>query len=275
MARTLRPDQVEAIAAEHEALRAAVQLGEPVTRRFPDMTLDDAYAIQAAWVELQVADGAVVRGHKVGLTSRAMQLAMRIDEPDFGTLLDYMFVDDGSTLRAVDYNDPKLEVELAFVLGRDLDAGDVTTGDVLAATEAIVPAVELIDARTHRIHPVDGRPRTVRDTIADNAANAGIITGGRAIDPADVVAGKVDLRWVPGVLQRNGTVEETGVAAGVLGDPVLGVVWLANRLHGLGVALEAGETVLAGSFTRPVGCRPGDRFAIDFGPHGQITVDFE
>ena len=145
------------------------------------MTLDDAYACQKAWTDLQVANGAIVRGHKIGLTSRAMQQAMKIDEPDFGVLFDYMFVESGATLTAADYLDPKIEVELAFVLGRPLGGPDVTVDDVHAATDHIVPALELIDARSHRVDPDDRVARGVRDTIADNAADAGVITGGRRV----------------------------------------------------------------------------------------------
>jgi 2-oxo-hept-3-ene-1,7-dioate hydratase len=136
-----------------------------------------------------------------------------------------------------------------------------------------VPALELIDARSYRVHPADGRTRTVRDTIADNAADAGIVVGTERIAPADAAAGA--LRWAGAICKRNGTVEETGLGAGVLDDPVQGVVWLANRLHGLGIPLAAGETILAGSFTRPIDCRPGDRFHADFGPLGALTLAVE
>lgn len=270
MTRTLDDAEIAGIAAAHERARVTVTPIDPPTRAHPDMTLEDAYAAQAAWIALQVANGAVVRGHKIGLTSRAMQLAMRIDEPDFGALLDDMFLRSGDTVRAADHLDPKVEVELAFVLAETLDAPDVTVADVIAATDHITPALELIDARSYRVHPVDGRTRTVRDTISDNAADAAIVVGGRPIRPADAADG--GLRWVGAICTRNGQVEETGLAAGVLDDPVLGVVWLANRLHALGIPLLAGETILAGSFTRPVDCRPGDEFHVDFGAHGVIEL---
>ena len=172
-------------------------------------------------------------------------------------------------LTAADYLDPKIEVELAFVLGRPLGGPDVTVDDVHAATDHIVPALELIDARSHRVDPDDRVARGVRDTIADNAADAGVITGGRRVVP-----GEVDLRWVPAILKRNGVVEETGVAAAVLDDPAMGIVWLARRLAGYGITLEEGETILAGSFTRPVDCRAGDHFEVDYADLGVITVDF-
>ncbi len=270
MAPTLTSGQIGVLAAAHEtARRTAVQI-EPVTRTYPDATLEDAYAIQAAWIDLQVAGGAAVKGHKIGLTSKAMQSAMKIDEPDFGALLDYMFLESGSTISAGRYLDPKIEVEFAFVLGATLDRADLTSADVYAATDHIVPALELIDARSYRVHPADGRPRTVIDTISDNAADAGIVLGGGRVSPGEAASGA--LRWAGAICKRNGVVEETGLGAGVLDDPVMGVVWLANRLHGLGISLMAGETILAGSFTRPVDCRSGDHFEVDFGKLGTIEL---
>jgi 2-oxo-hept-3-ene-1,7-dioate hydratase len=266
--RTLSDEEVAQIAARHEQARTTVTPIRRITLDHPEMTLDDAYACQEAWVALQVGDGAEVRGHKIGLTSRAMQAAMHIDEPDYGTLLDYMFVPDGATLDAASYLDPKIEVELAFVLGSALGA-DVDAAGVLAATDHIVAALELIDARSHRVDPHDGVARTVRDTISDNAADAGIVVGSHRVRP-----GERDLRWIGAICKRNGIVEETGLAAGVLDDPVQGVVWLARRLARYGVTLAAGETILAGSFTRPVDCRAGDEFEVDFGDLGVIRVAF-
>ena len=143
---------------------------------------------------------------------------------------------------------------------------DVTAGDVYRATEYAVPALELIDARSFRTDPSDGVTRTVCDTISDNAADAGVILGNCRFDPA-----AIDLRWVGAVLRQNGVVEETGLAAGVLDDPVMGIVWLARRLAGYGVALEAGETVLCGSFTRPVRCRAGDHIEVDYRDLGVVS----
>lgn len=265
----LTDEQRREIAIRHEWAREHVVAIKRATLDHPQMTLDDAYACQHAWVDLQVARGATLAGHKIGLTSRAMQVAMNIDEPDFGTLLDYMMHDSGVTLLAAAYLDPRIEVELSFVLGGRLFGEDVTTTDVLAATEWIVPAFELIDARSYRTDPDDGVTRGVRDTIADNAANAGVIMGSGRVRP-----GEVDLRWVPAILKRNGIVEETGVAAGVLDDPVQGVVWLARRLSRYGVTLEPGEVILAGSFTRPVMCTSGDTFEADFGALGVVSCHF-
>jgi len=272
MALTLSPGQISELAIAHESARRNAVAIDPVTREHPDATLEDAYAIQAAWIALQVADGAEVRGHKIGLTSRAMQMAMKIDEPDFGTLFDYMFIEAGATLSVSDYIDPKIEAEFAFVLSDTLNSPDPTPADVYAATNYIVPALELIDARSHRVHPDDGRTRTVCDTIADNAADAAIIVGENRVSPDEAANGA--LRWAGAICKRNGTVEETGLGAGVLDDPVMGIVWLANRLHGLGIPLLAGETILAGSFTRPLDCRAGDWFHVDYGPLGTIELSF-
>lgn len=255
-----------------EADRSATQVRQ-TTMIHPAMTLGDAYRVQAAWQDLRVDRGEVLVGHKIGLTSRAMQQAMRIDTPDSGFLTDAMVFAPDSEIGAGAFTDPKVEVELAFVLGRDLTAPpggpDLTIDDVLDATDHVTPAVELLAARSMRIDPDSGRTRTVVDTVADNAADAGIVCGGRAIGPRET-----DLRWVGGVLSRNGTVEETGLAAGVGGHPALGIVWLARRYAEQGLALLAGQTILAGSFTRPVDVRPGDEFAFDYGPLGRFTLGF-
>ncbi len=277
MARTLTDNQIAQLAADHEQARLTATSIDPVSRRYPDVTLEDAYAIQAAWVLLQVEAGSVVRGKKIGLTSRAMQQAMKIDEPDYGILFDYMFIPNGGSLAVANHVDPKIEVELAFVLKNDLTGADVTADDVYDATDHVVAALELIDARSYRVHPDDGVSRTVRDTIADNAANAGIVVGDVKVPVDEVRNG--ELRWAGAICSRNGVVEETGVAAGVLGDPVQGIVWLARRLHGLGIPLQVGETVLAGSFTRPLDCRIGDEFHVDFASPaldlGVITLSVE
>ena len=267
--RQLTDDEVADIAAKHERARQSVKPIRRITLDHPLMTIDDAYACQTAWISLQLAQGSRVGGHKIGLTSKAMQQAVNIDEPDFGTLLDYMFIPNGTALNAADFCDPKLEVELAFVLKSGLAGDHVTAADVLAATDYVVAAAELIDARSHRVDPVDRVSRTVRDTISDNAANAGIVVGDVHLAPTDG-----DLRWVGAILNRNGEVEETGLAAGVLGDPVQGIVWLARRFARYGMVLEPGQVILAGSFTRPVGCRAGDSFHIEFGPLGNLNLSF-
>ncbi len=260
------------VAAEAALLDEAERTATPVrqtTSVHPDATVDDAYRIQASWLALKLARGERLVGHKIGLTSRAMQQAMAIDTPDSGFLTEAMVFAPDAELEAADFCDPKLEVELAFVLATDLTGDDLTIDDVLDATDHVTPAVELIDARSFRRDPETGRARTVVDTIADNAADAGIVCGGRAIGPRET-----DLRWVGALAYRDDVVEETGLAAGVLDHPAQGIVWLARRYHDQGLRLEAGQTVLAGSFTRPIDVRPGSRFLFDYGPLGSFGLSF-
>jgi 2-oxo-hept-3-ene-1,7-dioate hydratase len=238
--------------------------------QYPQMTVEDAYAVQRAWVADKLGRGRVLRGRKIGLTSRVMQRAVSITEPDYGALFDDMFFEDGATVPHGRFIYPRVEVELAFVLGRPLTGPGVTMFDVLSAAEYVTPALEILDARVQMSDPETGHLRTIVDTIADNAADAGIVIGGRAVRPMDV-----DLRWVAAVLHRNGVIEESGVAAAVLNHPANGVAWLANRLAPHGDGLEAGQVVLAGSFTRPVHAEDGDVFLADFGPLGTLGVRFE
>lgn len=229
---------------------------------FPGITIEDSYAISTAVAQHRIQLGAKLIGHKVGLTSKAMQASSQINEPDYGHLFDYMMIPDGGKVQHADYCVPRVEIELAFVLGKPLKGPGVGLLDVLRATEYVIPAMEIVDARIVN-------PRKIFDTVADNGAAAGIVCGGRPITP-----GEVDLRWVGGILYRNSEIEETGLAAGVLGHPALGVAWLANRLGRNGVALEAGHLVLAGSFTRVVFAQKGDTLHADFGPLGGVAVQF-
>ncbi len=251
-----------------EAERSSTQIRQ-TTSIYPDMTLDDAYRVQAAWLELRLARGETMAGHKIGLTSRAMQSAMNITTPDSGFLTESMVFEPDSTLVAADFCDPKIEVELCFVLAEDLSGADLTIEQVLDATEYIQPAVELIAARSHRRDPETARTRTVVDTVADNASYAGIVAGGRRVGPREI-----DLRWIAALASRNQVIEETGVAAGVLGHPANGIVWLARRYHEQGLTLEAGQSILAGSFTRPVDIRAGDTFHFDYGELGSFGLEF-
>jgi 2-oxo-hept-3-ene-1,7-dioate hydratase len=241
---------------------------EHFSKRFPGMTVEDGYAVSRAWVKMKIAQGRVARGHKIGLTSRAMQQSSQIDEPDFGTLLDDMFFEPGE-IPAERFIAPRVEVELAFVLKRRLEGAEVSVDQVLEATEYVTPAIEIIDARIEQFDRHSKAMRRVQDTISDNAANAGIVLGGRKMNPREL-----DLPWVGAILRQNGTVEETGLAAGVQGHPAIGVAWLARKLAPWGERLEAGEVVLAGSFTRPVAAKKGDRFDADYGPLGRFEFRF-
>lgn len=235
----------------------------------PGMTIEDGYAVQRAWVAMKIAEGRRLKGHKIGLTSKAMQYSSQIDEPDYGDLLDDMFFADGSDIPMSRFIVPRVEVELAFVLAKPLHGPNCTIFDVLSATDYVVPAVEIIDARIHQIDPETKAPRKVFDTISDNAANAGLVMGGRPVRPLDV-----DLRWVAAVCYRNGAIEESGVAAAVLNHPANGVAWLANKFAPHGVTLEPGQVILGGSFTRPVPARAGDTFHVDYGSLGCISCHF-
>jgi 2-oxo-hept-3-ene-1,7-dioate hydratase len=233
-----------------------------LTTLWPDIGFDDAYAIQRIVQGQKIGAGRKLIGHKVGLTSKAMQRSSQIEEPDYGHLLDDMLLADGARVMHANYCIPRVEIELAFVLGKPLRGPGVMVTDVLRATEYVTPALEIVDARVQN-------PRKIFDTIADNGAAAGIVLGGRPVAPLEV-----DLRWVGGILYVNGEIEETGLAAGVLGHPANGVVWLANKLAEHGVGLEAGHIVLAGSFTRVVFAKKGDTMHGDFGQLGAVAVQF-
>lgn len=246
---------------------------EHFSKRFPEMTIEDGYKISRAWVAQQIADGAKVIGHKIGLTSRAMQISSQIDEPDYGTLLDYMRLEcePGSVLEIPmkRFLVPRVEVELAFVLKAPLKGPNITVEQVLEATEYMTPAIEIIDARIEQFDRHTKVMRKVYDTISDNAANAGIVLGAKRVDPRSV-----DRAWCGAILRQNGVVEETGLAAGVQGDPAVGIAWLANKLAPWGEILQPGHVVLAGSFTKPVVAKSGDLFEADFGPLGLLAFRF-
>ncbi len=256
------------LAAELEqSERTRVQV-EHFSKRYPGMTIEDGYAISRAWMKIKKAQGRTVIGHKIGLTSRAMQMASQITEPDYGTLLDDMRYGPGE-IPADRFIAPRVEVELAFVLKKPLEGAEVTVDDVLDATEYVTPAIEIIDSRIEQFDRHTQVMRKVFDTISDNAANAGIVLGGRQARPREL-----DLPWCGAILRQNGVVEETGLAAGVQGHPAIGVAWLVHKLAPWGERLEAGEIVLAGSFTRPVAARRGDRFEADYGALGAFEFHF-
>ncbi|MAW86605.1 MAG: 2-oxo-hepta-3-ene-1,7-dioic acid hydratase [Phyllobacteriaceae bacterium] len=251
-----------------DAERSGVQCGL-LSLAHPGMTLDDAYAVQAALVARKVAEGRRAIGWKIGLTSRAMQQALNITTPDSGVLLDDMLFDTGATVPEGRFIQPRIEAEIAFIMNRDLRGTSVTRDDVLAATQAVAPALEILDTRILRADPQTGQARIITDTVSDNAANAGIVLGHERHAP-----GAFDLRWTGCILKRDGIVEETGLGAGVLDDPVTGIVWLVHRLAGYGHGLSAGDIVLSGSFIRPVEAPPGSRFMADFGPFGSVAIAF-
>ena len=263
----------EQIADAAERLFSAEQSGEQIgllSLQFPQMDMDDAYAVQSALVERKIRSGRRRIGWKIGLTSRAMQMALNIDIPDSGVLLDDMWFDNGATVPAGRFIQPRIEAEIAFVFKDDLDAQNVTLLDVLNATDYICPALEILDTRILRADPASGQTRNVNDTVADNAANAGIVMGGNPVRPD-----AVDMRRAGAIVSRNAQVEETGLGAGVLNHPAQGIVWLANRLATYGESIKRGELVISGSFIRPIEAPGGSTISADFGDLGTVSVYFE
>jgi len=265
----LDPTLIPKLAAQlHEAEKTRQQLRH-FSAAHPGMTIDDGYAIQRAWVALKLQEGRVIKGRKIGLTSRAMQLSSQITEPDYAPLLDDMFFESGTDIPVERFIAPRIEVELAFVLKAPLQGPNVTIFDVLNATDYVTPALEIIDARIEQFDRDTRAPRKVFDTISDFAANAGVVPGG-----LPVRADAIDLRWLGAMLYKNGSLEETGLAAGVLNHPATGVAWLANKIAPHGESLAAGDLILSGSFTRPVPAARGDTFQADYGKLGQIAFHF-
>lgn len=261
---------LDPVAAAHTLLRAErtrTQMGL-LSLAHPGMGMDDAYRVQKALVDLKLAEGRRQIGWKIGLTSRAMQDALGIDIPDSGVLLDDMVFEHGGEVPKGRFIQPRVEVEIAFVMKADL-AGEVSRDEVLAATDHVCPSLEILDTRILRQDPATGQARSIVDTISDNAANAGLVLG-----PARHAPDALDLRWIGAIVARDGVVEETGLGAGVLNDPVEGIVWLARRLAEYGEAIRAGQVVLSGSFIRPVEAPAGSRFHADFGPFGKVSICF-
>ena len=266
----MSPDDIKAAASRLDEAERTRKQTRAISIMHPDATIGDAYRVQDAWVEMKISGGRTVKGHKIGLTSKAMQSALNIGEPDSGYLLDDMFFGDGETVPTDRFIGLRVEAELAFVLKTDLSGPDVTLYDVLNATDFVTPALELLDTRIFRLDPETKKARTVVDTISDNAANAGVVLGGRPFR-----AMEHDMRWIGAICSKNATVEETGLAAGVLNNPATGIVWLTRRLARFGRGLKAGEVVLAGSFIRPVEVGAGDTVVADYGPFGSVSCYFE
>nr|WP_242532006.1 2-oxo-hepta-3-ene-1,7-dioic acid hydratase [Salipiger thiooxidans] len=264
----MTPEQIETAAA---ALLAAEEAREQIgllSIQHPGMTLDDAYAIQSAQMRQKLAAGRRVIGWKIGLTSKVMQDALGIDTPDSGVLYDDMLFQSGEVVPEGRFIQPRVEAEIAFVM-KDAIGGSVTRDDVLAATDYVAPSLEILDTRILRKDPGTGRARVIVDTVSDNAANAGIVLGTQKNDPR-----AFDLRWTGAILRAGGEVVATGLGAAVLDDPVMGIVWLARRMHQYGQRIEAGQVILSGSFIAPIECPPGTRIDADFGPFGHVSTEF-
>lgn len=253
--------RAEAVASLLESHRTKKQ-GRRPSEMFPEIQIEDSYAISSAVAAERIKAGRKIIGHKIGLTSKAMQASSKIDEPDYGYLFDDQVFSDGAKIPFESFCVPRVEPELTFILKEPLKGPGIGLVDVLRATEWVVPSIEIIDARVTE-------PRKIYDTVADNGAAAAIVLGGRPVRPD-----AVDLRWVGAVFYRNSEIEETGLAAGVLGHPAMAIAWLANKLAPFGTTLEPGHLMLSGSFTRPVWAAKGDTLHADFGPLGSVAVQF-
>jgi 2-keto-4-pentenoate hydratase len=254
-------DELAADLAQAERSREPIA---PLTAAYPDIDVVDAYEIQLINIRQRVAEGARVLGHKVGLSSKAMQQMMGVDEPDYGHLLDEMQVFEDTRVKAGRYLYPRVEVEVGFILAEDLPGVGCTEDDVLAATEALVPSIELIDTR------ITDWKIALCDTIADNASSAGFVLGQARVSPADI-----DVKAIDAVLTRNGEVIAEGRSDAVLGNPVTAVAWLSRKVESFGVRLRKGDIVLPGSCTRAIDARAGDEFVADFTGLGSVRLSFE
>lgn len=260
----LDPTTIETIADELvEAGRTRTPV-KRLTARYPEMTVEDAYQVQSLWRNRCEAEGRILAGHKIGLTSKAMQSATGITEPDYGIIFEDMILENGCSIPWSRYTHPRIEAELAFVLEKDVTGPNATLLDIIDATAYVVPALEILDSH------IELEGRTIVDTISDNAAMGAMVLGGNPTRPRDI-----DLRWIAAILYQNQTVVETGVAAGVLNHPAAGVQWLANKIAAHGDHLSAGEIILAGSFTRPLWVHPTDTIYADYGKLGTMTCHFE
>jgi 2-keto-4-pentenoate hydratase len=253
--------ELAAVLADAERSRVPIT---PLTTAHPDIDVVDAYEIQLINIRARLDDGARVIGHKVGLSSEAMQKMMGVDEPDYGHLLADMEVFEDVPVDTSKFLFPRVEVEVGFILADDLPGAGCTEDDVLAATAAYAPSIELIDTR------IRDWKIALCDTIADNASSAGWVLGPQRVSPKDI-----DIKTIDAVLTRNGEVVAEGRSDAVLGNPVTAVAWLARKVDSFGVRLKAGDIVLPGSCTRAIDARPGDEFVADFAGLGSVRLSFE
>jgi len=259
----LNTEQLEAAALALRTAEETRQVIGPLTETYPAIDVVDAYEIQLVNIRKRVAEGAQIRGHKVGLSAKAMQQMLGVHEPDYGHLLDDMFVDEGSSIPASRFCQPRAEIEVAFVLGARLEGPGVTVADVVRATDYVLPSIEIVDSRL-----ADWKIK-IQDTIADNASSAALVLGGRPTKLTDV-----DPALIGATLRKNGEIVETGCSGAVLGNPVIAVAWLANKVAQFGVALEPGNVIMPGSCTRMIPVVAGDHVRADFDGLGHVAVRF-
>ncbi len=260
----LTADQQQAAAERIYAAERTREWTASVTRSHPDAGIDDAYRIAQAVADLKIDAGRRILGHKIGLTSKAMRALAGVDEPDYGALFDDQFVFEGEAIAAGELNQPRVEVELAFVLGADLSGPGVTAADVIRATDFVLPCLEIVDTRFD-----SWTTGTVVDSIADAASCGRVVLGGnpRRLD-------RIDIRRIGASLSRNGDIQQSGVASAVMGNPVTAVAWLANKLHEFGVSMRKGHVILSGSFVAAIPFAPGDTISALFDTFGEVSFRY-
>jgi 2-keto-4-pentenoate hydratase len=260
---TLEKSQVDQLSRELMAAESSLTPIDPITDRFPEITIPEAYAIQLKTIETKVKSGAVTVGKKIGLTSNAMQEMFGVREPDYGHILNDNVSMEGQPIPMSRLIQPRVESEICFLLKKDLKGPGVTTADVLAATAGVIPAFEVIDSRIK-----DWRIK-IQDTIADNASNALVVLGGQL-----TAITNLDLRLVGLVLERDGDIVATAAGAAVWGNPVQAVAWLANALGQYGISLRSGEFIMSGSLTAAIPAQSGSSFRAIFDHLGSVTTRF-
>jgi 2-keto-4-pentenoate hydratase len=236
----------------------------PITETYPEIDIDTAYKIQLGLIQLKDADGEKIVGKKIGLTSKAMQKMLNVDQPDYGHIFDKMVLQDGVVFRVAELIQPKIEPEIAFILDREIKGPGVTPMQVLAATRFVVPALEIIDSR------IEGWKIKLCDTIADNASSARVVLGSspKRVDERD-------LKLVGMILEKNGDIVQTGAGGAVLGHPAVAVAWLANAVGRFGVSLNAGDIIMPGALCGAVDVGAGDLLQASFDGLGTVSVRFE
>jgi 2-oxopent-4-enoate/cis-2-oxohex-4-enoate hydratase len=259
----MNPELINTLGDElFDALKGC-KVVEPLTSRFPEIGIDDAYAIQQRLNARRIEAGEVIIGKKIGVTSKAVMDMLGVYQPDFGMLTDGMVYNEGEAIPAASLIQPKAEGEIAFVLKHDLVGPGVSAADVLAATEGVMACFEIVDSRIR-----DWKIK-IQDTVADNASCGVFVLGDRLVDPRGL-----DLRTCGMVLEKNGEIVATGAGAAALGAPANAVAWLANTLGRLGIPLKAGEVVLSGSLAIMVPVKAGDSLRVSIGGIGGCSVRF-
>ena len=254
---------LQALGDELYTALTSQQTIEPLSTRHPDLTIEDAYAIQQHLLARRIAQGERVIGKKIGVTSEAVMNMLGVFQPDFGWLTDGMVYNEGEAIPASSLIQPKAEGEIAFLLKKTLKGPGVTAADVIAATQGVMTCFEIVDSRIR-----DWKIK-IQDTVADNASCGVFVLGDRLVDPRDVDLGTCGM-----VLEQNGEIVATGAGAAALGHPANAVAWLANTLGALGIALEAGEVILSGSLAAMVPVKAGDNLRVTIGGIGSCSVRF-